>query len=232
MLFAPLLPLLLAFAPSAFAQDFSAAHNTTGIAGTWSSGSKAVVTGSGFANPANQSFTYPATAGVSYSFTDLGFYEVARYRFNSNGSDPHCITGVMNWHHGTYQFMPNGSIVLTPFGDGYQQIQDPCAPVSNFIETYNLTELYQSWQIFTDPVDGYKLHMFNFDGSAVAPQFQVSVTPNMLPTQLLRNVTPPANTSLTAQNLLVNSGELAWSPVGVGSLMTTIFTVIAASFFL
>lgn len=76
---------------------------------------------------------------------------------------------------------------MTPFGDGFQQIQDTCAAVSNFIETYNDTELYNSWRIFTDPVDGYKLHLFNFDDSAVAPQFQVSTTPNMLPTYSLRN---------------------------------------------
>lgn len=76
---------------------------------------------------------------------------------------------------------------MVPLGDGFQQIQDPCAAVSNFIETYNLTEYYQSWRIFQDPVQGFKLHMFQFDGSPLAPQFQVSATPNMLPTQPLRN---------------------------------------------
>ena len=48
--FAMFIPTVLALAfaaiPSALAQDFSAAHNVTPISGTWSSGSKKVVTGS------------------------------------------------------------------------------------------------------------------------------------------------------------------------------------------
>ena len=123
------------------------------------------------------------------------------------GSDPNCITGVVNWVHGTYDLVSNGSIIFTPFGDGFQQIQANCAAVSNFIQNYNDTELCQSWRIFQDPVDGYKLHLFasvtfilfscsrsliffcSFDGSPINPQFQVSTTPIMLPTQPLRNVT-------------------------------------------
>jgi hypothetical protein len=118
-----------------------------------------------------------------------GYYEIARYRFTSNASQPTCITGVLNWAHGTYDLLGNGSIIMTPFGDGYQQVQDPCAAVSNFFENFNYTERYNSWRIFQDPVDGYKLHLFEFDDSPVAPMFQVSTQPNMLPTQLLRNVT-------------------------------------------
>jgi len=203
-------PLLLVFlATGSRAQDivYDAEHNATTIVGTWSSGSKAVKTGSGFANPANQSFNYPRTTGVSYSFSDDGFYEISRYRFNGNGSEPTCITGIIGWVHGHYALLGNGSIVTTPLGDGYQQIQDPCAAVSNFIEPYNHTELYQSWRIFQDPQTlDFKLHLFMFDGSPVAPQFLLSATPNMLPHQLLRNVTPPATTSttdgLTTQNAL------------------------------
>jgi len=219
MFFPPLISLVLAATAivPVLAQDivYDAIHNATTLTGTWSTGSMAVVTGSGFANPANQSFFYPKTTGVSYSFTPDGYYEIARYRFNSNGSQPTCITGVIGWVHGTYALNGNGSIIMTPFGDGYQQIQDPCAAVSNFIENYNETELYQSWRIFTDPVAGFKLHMFQFDGSPVAPQFQVSASPNMLPTQLLRNVTTAVTTStkngLTTQNALkINKGEKRW----------------------
>lgn len=173
---------------------YDSIHNATPIVGTWASGSRNVVTGANFANPANRSFNYPPVTGISYSFTDDGWYEIARYRFNSNGSQPTCITGVLNWVHGNYQLLPNGSILCTPLGDGFQQIQDPCAAQSNFIELYNDTEIYQSWRIFLDPTDGPKLHLFQFDGSPLNPQFQVSPTPNMLPTSLLYNVTP-ASTS-------------------------------------
>jgi len=183
---------------------YDAIHNATVIYGTWATGAMNVVTGPGFANPANETFSYPLTTGMSYSFTPDGYYEIARYRFNANGSQPSCITGVLNWVHGTYELMPNGSIVCTPFGDGFQQIQDPCAAQSNFIQGYNDTELYQSWRIFQDPVQGYKLHLFQFDNSPLPPQFQVSTQPEMLPTTLLRNVTPAG---FTSQNGFVNTGD-------------------------
>jgi len=189
----------------------------------------AVVTGAGFANPANESFTYPKTTGISYSFTSDGFYEIARYRFVSNGSVPQCVTGVINWVHGNYTLQPNGSITMEPLPDGFQQIQDPCAAQSNFVQTYNDTELYQMWQIFQDPVTGYKLHLFQYDGSPLAPQFQVSTTPNMLPTQLLRNVSsapaaPTTSAGLTTQGALaINNGQRRWSVGGTMSVVTVIF---------
>jgi len=189
------------------------------------------VTGPGFADPANSSFFYPATTGVSYSFTSDGFFEVARYRFNGNGSEPTCITGVLNWIHGEYTLEPNGSITLQPFNDGYQQIQDPCAAVSNFVEDYNDTEIYEQWRIFQDPVQGYKLHLFQFDGSPLAPQFQVSTTPNMLPTQQLRNLPKNTTSTTSSQNQkrsleLRNSGVIdvrPWKTTGlVGAGMTVL----------
>ncbi|KAF9046264.1 chaperone for protein-folding within the ER, fungal-domain-containing protein [Panaeolus papilionaceus] len=168
--------------------QYDSIHNATAITGTWSSGSKNVVTGAGFADPVKVTFTYPKTTGVSYSFSDSMHYEIARYRFNSNGSEPTCITGIVSWVHGTYSLNANGSITMTPFPDGFQQIQDPCAAVSNFVEPYEFVEYYKGWRIFLDPNFGPKLHLFQFDGQPVAPMFQVSPTPNMLPTQPLRNI--------------------------------------------
>jgi len=196
------------FAPSVRAQGeqivFDTEHNATSIFGTWSTGSKAVKTGPGFANPANKSFTYPKNSGQSFSFSKDGFYEVARYRFNSNASEPNCIVGVVNWAHGHFELLSNGSILLYPLGDGYQQIQDPCAAVSNFVEDYNRTERMRNWRIFEDPNDGFKLHLFQFDGAPLPPMFRVSETPIMNPTRMLRNVTPPATDS-TGATLLVNT---------------------------
>jgi len=185
----------LALVGSTFAQTqvpivYDAEHNASSIAGTWASGSQQVLTGAGFAQPANMSFTYPKVTGISYSFTDDGYFETARYRFNSNATNPTCITGVLIWTHGMYQLQDNGSIILEPFGDGYQQVQDPCAAVSNFVQDYNNTELISYWRIFHDAqTGGNKLHLWQFDGQPMAPQFQVSATPNMLPTQKLRNST-------------------------------------------
>jgi len=193
MVYTPLLCLVTFLAPVVRSQTVGVdpVHNITSLTGTWSSGSRAVQTGPGFANPANLTFNYPRNTGISYSFTDDGYYEIARYRFNGNGSEPTCITGVINWVHGNYTLQSNGSMTMVAFEDGFQQIQDPCAAVSNFLEDYNLSELYSSWRIFQDPTDGYKLHLFQFDGAPLPPMFQVSAVPNMLPTQLLRNVTKP-----------------------------------------
>lgn len=165
------------------------------LVGTWASGSMQVVTGPGFANPANGTFHYPKVGGLSYSFTGDGHYEVARYRFESNGAEPNCIKAVINWHHGEYQVNDNGSMTLFPLSDGFQQVQDPCAAISNLVETYNNTEYYQLYQIFLDQAtNGYKLHLFQHDGQKVTPQFKNSDEPNMHPVELLRN------TSISAQS--------------------------------
>jgi hypothetical protein len=229
MILASLLIVVLAsFTGTTSAQDnqivYDSIHNATGIGGTWSSGAQNVMTGPGFANPANLSFTYPATTGVSYSFTNDGFYEISRYRFTSNGSQPTCITGVVVWVHGTYTLNPNGSISMVPLGDGYQQVQDPCAAVSNFIQPYNDTEYYVSWRIYEDPNTGFHLHLFQFDGSPLAYMYQVSKTPNMLPTQLLRNVTVVAQHSTrsldsSAKNLLGPQWMLGAMTVAAAFLM-------------
>ena len=126
MILSSLLTLVLAsFTGSTSAIVFDSEHNYTSITGTWSSGSKNVMTGpvslflkklgstlfcltsmlQGFANPLNQTFTYPSTTGIAYSLcvsslsldsieadvtwlfsTDDGFYEISRYRFTGNGA--------------------------------------------------------------------------------------------------------------------------------------------------
>ena len=142
---------------------------------------------------------------------------------------PNCITGVLNWHHGQYTFNDNGSLTLNPLSDGYQQVQDPCAAESNFIEQYNHTELYMGWQIFMDTTDGPKLHLFEADGTPVAPLFQVYSTANMLPTELLRNV----SVTITDQTLAVmNAGSRSWTPAGVTSLVSGVFVLALSSRFL
>ena len=171
--------------------------------------------------------TSPAGTGsvwhviVFYPLTDALLY---------SGSSPNCITGVLNWHHGKHTLNANGSITLHPFGDGYQQIQDPCAAESNFIEGYNQTELYMSWQIFQDPDDGPKLHLFEADGTPVAPLFQVYSTANMLPTELLRNVTVTITDQSSA--LFASNSAQRWTPSGVVSLVSGAFTVALASLLL
>jgi len=101
------------------------------------------------------------------------------------GAKPTCITGVINWNHGNYTLNPNGSITLRPRPDGFQQIQDPCAAISNFIEVMEAEETYTNWRIFLDASAGPKLHLFQYDGAPLPPMFQVSRTPIMLPKENL-----------------------------------------------
>jgi hypothetical protein len=191
--FTPLVALLLV----AGVPLYTSAQSLSSLIGTWTSGSGRVQTGSGFANPSNTSFILPATSGISYSFASPGpdgtaWYEIARYRFASNGSQPTCVTLVMNWVHGTYAQASNGSIILTPVGDGYQQIQHPCTSSTDTITDYNCTELLlDGWYTYTDSSGRPTVQLFQADGTPLAPQYQVSSTPNMLPTQQLRNVTGP-----------------------------------------
>jgi len=114
---------------------------------------------------------------------------------------------------------------MVPLGDGFQQIQDPCAAVSNFMELYNYTEYYKGWRIFTDPTQGYKLHLFQYDGSPVAPLFQISTTPNMLPTTVLRNV--PTDPVIARRS--VSSAQDALGPHWVTGVMGAMGLVVIST---
>jgi len=230
--------LSLLSSPLVAAQDVTldANHNVTSLLGMWSSGSGAVKTGAGFANPVNFSFIYPATTGISYSFTtdtlpdgSAGYFEEAQYRFSGNGSRPNCIVGVVQWQHGTYTLQPNGSIILNPFApDGRQQVQDMCASQSNIIQQFNQTTLFLNWNIYQDPQRGYKLQLYRFDGAPLSPMYLISQTPNMLPTQTLTaNVTAGATSAssnaLSSRDVLYVGSMLGMTGValviGLAALM-------------
>ena len=147
--------------------------------------------------------------------------------FQSSATRHKCITGLLNWHHGTYTVDDTvNSITLTPFGDGYQQIQNSCEAITNFIENYNQTEFYQLYQIFQDPVDGYKLHLFDSTGTPYAPMFYKSSTPTMWPTHSLRNVTvPPGAGSVKHQKR--NAGQTTSGPVSAGLVVVALIATLA-----
>ena len=140
----------------------------------------------------------------------------------------------MVWTHGHFQLLNNGSLILVAFNDGYQLVQDPCGPVSAFIQPYNQEELYLSWNIYQDPQTlGYKLQLYQFDGSPLAPQFLVSTTPDMLPTQQLANFSSTSSTQDHVQNQqsLAIGSNAATARVGrvtVGVTFGTLSVVMAA----
>jgi len=196
---------LFAIPAAVFAQqDFTTANNVSSISGTWSSGNGAVETGENFANPVNFTFNVPATTGISFSFTDDGYFEEARYQFNSNGTEPHCIQAYMIFQHGTYTFNPNGSISTMPIAaDGRIQVQDPCAYTTTVMTYYNEPGLYRNWAIVNDYNHGQlKLTLYGFDGAPLTPMFLKYNPPAMWPTiQLTTNESLQANAKLNGQDL-------------------------------
>lgn len=112
-----------------------------------------------FYNPITKTFTVPRSGGISYSFTDDGFFETSTYRFESNrecslkraqlvarvltlapnaAANNRCFKASLTWQHGTYTFNANNSISLTPYAaDGLVQVMDPCAAVSVAKYNYN-----------------------------------------------------------------------------------------------
>lgn len=178
------------------APDLSAANNLTDLEGTWSSNS-AVSTGGAFCTPAEMTFTYPNRTGISYSFTNTGYFEEAQYRYTSNASNPSCITAYIIWQHGTYTLEDDGSLVLNPFGaDGRIQVQDPCAATTNIITYYDQVTTYADWGIVVDIDSGnYALKMNRFDGAKMPPMFLIAKPPNMLPTQYLTGTNASGQTN-------------------------------------
>jgi hypothetical protein len=105
------------------------------------------------------------------------------------GSTPNCVTGVVQWQHGRYYALANGSLILDPIPqDGRQQVQDTCASVSNIIQQFNVTVLMRYWEIRTVP--SQQLLLYAWDGQPIQPLYPFAETPIMLPTQTLTaNVT-------------------------------------------
>lgn len=166
--------------------DLSAANNVTDLEGTWSS-NVAVSTGNDFCVPAEMRFNYPNNTGISYSFTNTGFFEEAQYRYQSNATNPACIQATIYWQHGRYQLNSNGSMTLIPFStDGRIQVQNRCAAVTNIITYYDQHTVMQDWGITVEPSTGrYRLILNRFDGAKLPYMYLIAKPPNMLPTQIL-----------------------------------------------
>lgn len=139
----------------------------------------------GFANPVNYTFNVPETTGISFSFTEDGYFEEARYQFKANGQDkgcllsrnadflpstgasPRCIQAYLIFQHGNYTFNSNGSISTTPIKeDGRIQVQDPCAEQTTIMTYYDEPGLFTGWTITNDVNhQQYMLQLYDYDGS-------------------------------------------------------------------
>ncbi|KAL1959766.1 hypothetical protein VTO42DRAFT_1352 [Malbranchea cinnamomea] len=160
------------------------------LTGTWVTKSRAVVTGPDFYDPIRDRFKEPLNTGISYSFTDDGYYEEAHYRAVANPTKPSCPQGIMQFQHGTYSIKSNGSLILTPFAeDGRQLISDPCKSNKAEYYRYNQTEIFKRYEVVTDRFHNVRrLNLYQHDGSPMNPMFLAYKPPQMLPTETLNPI--------------------------------------------
>ncbi|SMN18375.1 similar to Saccharomyces cerevisiae YMR200W ROT1 Molecular chaperone involved in protein folding in the ER [Maudiozyma saulgeensis] len=156
--------------------------------GTWSSKSNQVFTGPGFYDPVDELLIEPSLPGLSYSFTEDGYFEEATYQVSANPKKPGCPVAAVIYQHGTYNISSNGTLVLTPIKvDGRQLLSDPCNDDGTSVYSrYNQTETFKSFAVGVDPYHGiYKLQLYQFDGSPLQPLYLAYRPPMMLPTETL-----------------------------------------------
>lgn len=163
----------------------------TDLVGTWSSKSNSTLTGPGFYDPVNEKFTEPKHTGISYSFSTDGHFEEAYYRAVANPTNPSCPKGIIQWQHGSFKKLDNGSLSLDPIKvDGRQLYSDPCSYGNAVYTRYNTTEMFERYEVVTD---GYtkktRLNLFKYDGSPLMPLYLAYSPPQMLPTTTLNPLT-------------------------------------------
>lgn len=61
----------------------------------------------------------------------------------STATSPSCTKAVMQWQHGKYEIVDNGSLILRPIAvDGRQLLSDPCKYSNSIYTRFNATETY------------------------------------------------------------------------------------------
>src|SRR5437588_1746712 len=88
-------------------------------------------------------------------------------------TNPSCPKALLQFQHGTYTIVDNGSLILYPFEvDGRQLWSDPCSSSTGVYTRYNQTELFKWWEIVLDEYHGrYRLNMYKFDGAPMNPLY-------------------------------------------------------------
>lgn len=61
-----------------------------------------------------------------------------------SAQNPKCPKGIIQWQHGSFQKLANGSLTLNPIKvDGRQLYSDPCSFKTAVFTRYNTTELFK-----------------------------------------------------------------------------------------
>ncbi|KAJ5910885.1 Protein r.t1.c1 [Penicillium subrubescens] len=164
-----------------------AAASVDELVGTWTTKSRNVLTGPGFYDPLKDQLLEPNLTGISYSFSADGYYEEALYRALANPADPSCPSGMMQWQHGSYVLLANGSLILTPIAvDGRQLLSEPCRKGISSYTRYNNTEYFRGYSVQVDKYHGIqRLDLTQADGKIMQPMYLTYRPPKMLPTSTL-----------------------------------------------
>jgi hypothetical protein len=112
---------------------------------------------------------------------------------------------MLQWQHGSFQKLSNGSLILSPFGvDGRQLMSDPCNYDNSIYTHYNQSELFQRYSIYIDPYHQvWRMDMYRFDGSPLPAMYLAYRPPEMLPTSTLN----PTSTSTGAASATSTSSS-------------------------
>lgn len=174
------------------------------LEGTWSSKSQMVVTGPDFYDPVDELLIEPALPGISFSFTSDGYFEEALYQITSNPSTPKCPAAALTFQHGKFEVNGSNSLILHPFKvDGRQLVSDPCNQTNEEAEytRYSQTEIYEKYEVLIDPYYGrYRLNLYQFDGTPMAPMYLVYKPPQMLPTITMNPTSSGSSSSKKKRN--------------------------------
>ncbi|EZF24093.1 hypothetical protein H112_03327 [Trichophyton rubrum D6] len=209
------------------------------LVGTWTTKSRKVVTGPGFYDPIKDRLIEPSHTGISYSFTEDGYFEEAQYRAIANPQNPACPSGMMLFQHGTYEIKPNGTLLLNAYAfedDGRQLISDPCKGERASYYRYNQNETFKRYEVLLDKFHNIqRLNLYGHDGTPMNRMFLIYKPPQMLPTKHLNPVvkvqrrkrdlgegefdrSPIKNSVLSHLPVTANADRWWW----VGVLMTSI----------
>ncbi|KAG0679372.1 hypothetical protein C6P42_000161 [Pichia californica] len=146
----------------------------------------------------------PALPGISYSFTEDGYWEEAIYQVTSNPKNHSCAAAVLIFQHGTYTKDDNGTLTLTPFDiDGRQLLSQPCDDGGvSLYSRYNQTEVFKAYQVYVDGYHGrWRIDLIKSNGAYLQPLYLAFQPPQMLPT-ITMNPTASASATNSANKLV------------------------------
>ncbi|GMG27208.1 unnamed protein product [Ambrosiozyma monospora] len=197
----------------------SESTDSPSIVGTWSSKSNTVFTGPQFYDPVDELLIEPALPGISYSFTEDGFWEMALYQVTPDPRNHSCATAVLIFQHGTYTMdTDSGKLTMDPFEvDGRQLLSDPCNDDGDSMYSrYSQQMIFETYAVSVDGYHGrWKLQLYGWDGTPVQPLYLAYRPPEMLPTITMNPVDATESAGAASSGSAVASARNTASSAGL-----------------